>query len=165
MAGITGDRVSSSKRQCGGSQIDAVYAVAGKEGSDPYYSMVSMATGNRENMYEAAASTTINAGTKTCEIKDVPVNPEDKKLVVALVLSVSVVTLLAIFSCLVALFLETSAQLQLFNSDRRAHHGSSVELKLEENMNFYNESISSIKERLESILNSQNDLHGEMSVN
>jgi hypothetical protein len=40
MAGITGDRVSTSKRECGGSQIDAVHAVAGKEGSDPYYSMV-----------------------------------------------------------------------------------------------------------------------------
>jgi hypothetical protein len=50
MAGITGDRVSSSKRECDGSQIDAEYAVAGKEGSNPYYSTVSMATRNRENM-------------------------------------------------------------------------------------------------------------------
>jgi hypothetical protein len=123
------------------------------------------ATANRpEKLYYDFAAAN-DAASKKSEVK-LNLRKLMKLFVVALI--VSVIALLIIFCCLVALFVETSnlksetsaqlLQIRDFLSsceDRLENHSLSVELELQDNEKLHNENMSHVKERLEGSLNLQ----------
>ena len=147
--GTTNGNVAASQGQNSDSQgkfdIDVpLYEMIDCEGeSNPSYSVVSVATMNRENTYTSAAATSKTAN-KNRKVKDVV---KSKKLISLMAILASAMLLMLMIGCLIALFLETANLKSKMALQTLPNYQTAIIMQQ------INENFSSLENRLEDITN------------